>query len=135
MIHNQTNPVEINFRFADKTMADALLNSVPPVGVTVSKPLARELQAHAATSVAIYYQVYIQINLVPVHLTLFVAWMLKTLLAKPDHRPNKTTRINDVEIPLNKRHISALVKKQLAEIHARDGLRKKNHKVKAKPKT
>ena len=126
------NPIEINFRFADKTLADALLNSVPPAVVKVSKPPAGELQA--ADYVVIYHQVYIQINFAAVPLTLIVTWLLKTLLVKSDHGTKKTTRINDIETPLNKRQITALVKKQVAEIHARDGLGYKNRKVNVKPK-
>jgi len=129
------NPIEINFWFADETMADALLDSVPPDGIKVSKPPAGELQAHAATSVAIYHQIYIQINVpAPIPVTLIVTWFLKTLLAKFDQGTKKTTSINDVETPLNKRQISLLVKKQLAEIHARNASQQKKHKAKFKPK-
>ena len=124
------NPIDIAFHFADKQLAEALLAPNPPPGIRVSKPLPNELQASAVVNFT--FSVYVEINCHAISLAAAVWWIVKQLRAKSNKRSKKNACINNQEVKLEKRDITRLVKKLIAQQYANDAEWRKNHKVKLK---
>jgi hypothetical protein len=123
--------IRLEFDLSDKNVADVIANSIPPDGVTTSKP--SPLVKAAADSGGIFYQVVLYFSgaASAVILNMLAAWLYDCCKKSG----KKKGRVNGHQIVYSKYSISLVIKKELESERKRDtqGRKDKNRTSKKCP--
>jgi hypothetical protein len=116
--------IEIDLRFSEPELAEALIKATPPDGVRVSGSMQPTIRASAGADIVLDVSFQIKAHL---DLLIVAAWIVRELLPHIKKRRKKKTRINDKEVLITKGQVMKLIRDVIHWQQVRDAQWKEDH--------